>query len=191
LAYGDIAYQKLLKDRGELTRSALRKGFHLSEEQIEVRMTSAKQLKAVAEGKGCQSTRWHSRTFKSLVEAVRANLPPFAPRELAEVLFSTFVPTNGAIHGDALSLRTQYKELKYKPLEIKRAPYSNYLDVMGSTTLWAWQVVADYYVQTNWLNDFIETNLRGEIDKHIQAAKAENSRQILLPPWIADQRDAT
>jgi len=188
MAYGDVAYQKLVNIRNAESRAAFKKRLGMTDEQIDKRIAEINQKRISALANGCATDRWNKKyTFQRMAELVQKNLPPYVFKNMGEIIFSCFVTVNSAVHGDSLSLRTQYNELKNRPLEIKTANYANYADVMGSITLWAWQMIAEYYSETKWLNEFVQDNLRIELDRRIEAAKQEAARTVVLPPWIPAQ----
>jgi len=185
ISYGDVAFQKFITIRDKESRAAYKNRLKMTDEQIANKIAEVNQKRTAALANGCTKTRWNDKyDFTKMAELVQKNLPPYVMKGMAEIIFSCFVTVNSAVHGDALSLRTQYNELKNRPLEIKTSKYANYADVMGSVTLWAWQVIAEYYNQTDWLNKFVQDNLRVELDKRIEAAKQEASRMVVLPPWV-------
>jgi|GEM_PF-4453718 len=182
-AYGDVAYEKMLKARPATARRAFKRAQGMTDAEYDIFYADKLRLSTDAKTvHGCRSSRWHTLSLTAMAEKVRDNRPPFVDGQFADLMFSSFQGQNSAVHADALSLRSQYKALGNAPLEIKLVSDSMYADATAMMTLWSWKMIADYYGQLDWLQDMLEKAMRHELGKRLDA-EIERSKRVILLPW--------
>jgi hypothetical protein len=183
-AYGDVAYAKLLAGRpAQAKRAYVRRGIY-TEAQFDVFYQEKQtQLQDAIDNHGCTKSSWHKKDLVTRANLVRDHRPTYVDDSFADLLFSSFQVPNSAVHGDALSLRTQYKELGNAPLEIKLTERSLDADACGQMALWAWKTMAVYYgpEEEKWLNEVLNKAVRAEMRKRFDMAEIASKRLILLP----------
>ena len=183
-AYGDLAYAKLLKQRPAQAKRAFVRRKIYTEAEFDAFYAEKLRLGLEAESVyGCKASSWHSKSLPARAALVRDNPPPYIDSSFADLIFSSFQSPNSAVHGDALSLRSQYKDLGNGALEIKYSIDSGDADATGQMALWAWKAMATFYgkQEEDWLNDILEKAMRAELTKRLDVAEELATRKILLP----------
>ena len=105
--------------------------------------------------------------LQDMAKKVRDNAPSFVDENIVEIAFSSFVSVNSATHGDALSLRSQYKELGNDPLELIFKEECIFSDVVAMEALWAWKIIGIYYNKLDFIEKCFDQNLREVLKKRL------------------------
>lgn len=172
LAYGDLAYAKMLRCRPEQARAAFKKQRGMSDADFDAFLAEKQRLALEAASRhGCTSTRWHNINLADMAKLVKGNAPAFVDGTMADLAFSSFVGANSATHADALSLRSQYNALGNQPLELIYQEDTSYANAVGMEAMWAWKTIAEYYNQSDFLEKCIDTHLRAVLKNRYQAGK--------------------
>lgn len=187
LAYGDIAYYKLLSMHPVQSRNAFKKNYGWNDSQVDSFLAEKKKLREDALALGCQTTRWNKRDFASIASLVSKAGISYLDSNFADLMFESFVSSNSATHGDALSLRSQYKALGNEPLEMVFAKDSNYADASGWLAVTGWYCMAHYFQQQDWLHEMLNVQVRDLLKQRLAKAKEKASRRIILLPHLEDQ----
>ena len=160
LAYGDVAYYKMLKRKTDRAREVFKKRQGMTDAQVDDLLREKQRLSDEAiKVHDCGSSRWHKMNLLDMAIKVRDNAPAFVDRSITEIAFSSFESANSATHADALSLRSQYNDLGNAPLELAFNVDDTFASVVGNQAIWAWKTIADYYNQADvvdkWLNQHV------------------------------------
>lgn len=183
-AYGDVGYAKLLASRpAQAKRAYVRRGIFTEAEFDAFYQDKQTKSKDAIDNHDCTKASWHKKDLVTRANLVRDNRPAYVDETFADLLFSSFQSPNSAVHGDALSLRSQYKELGNGPLELKLVGRSQDADACGQMAFWAWKTMAVYYGPTEekWLNELLDKAMREELMTRFDIAEAASKRMIILP----------
>jgi hypothetical protein len=183
-AYGDLAYAKLLRQRPAQAKKAFVRRKIYTEAEFDAFYAEKQRLGLEAESiYGCRSSSWHPKSLSARAELVKTHAPSYVDGSFADMMFSSFQSPNSAVHGDALSLRSQYKDLGGNALEIRYSVDSGDSDATGQMVLWAWKTMAVYYgkKEEEWLNKLLDKTMRSEMTKRLDLAEEMANRKILLP----------
>lgn len=166
IAYGDLAYFKMLKRRPNNARSAFKSRAGMSDAEFDLFLQEKERLaEESATLHNCSSARWHRMNLVNMAEKVCSNIPSFVDQATADLVFSTFVSVNSATHADALSLRSQYKDLGNAPLELAFEEEHVNASIASKQALWAWQTMAEYYNQMDFVNECFNCQLQEIVKK--------------------------
>lgn len=187
LAYGDIAYYKMLTKRPAQSRRAFKRHYGWSDDQVNSFLAEKERLKDKALALGCQNTRWNKKDFATIASLVSKADIPYLDAHFADLTFESFVSSNSATHGDALSLRSQYKALGNEPLEMVFSKASNYADATGWLTVTGWYCMAHYYHQQDWLHELLNVQVRDLLKQRLAKAKEKAHTRIILLPHLEDR----
>jgi hypothetical protein len=181
LAYGDVAYLKLLTGRGSRARDTFKKRKGFTDQDYDQFFAAKEQKEETARRvHGCQSIKWSKYSFAKLSEFVRENLPDYVDPKLSYMLFECFAGANSAVHGDALSLRSQYEALGNKPLEFVLAPENNYADSVAMQVTWAWKANGRYFNRDDWVEDLLAKEMRRLVSARVKTLEEEALRPRIL-----------
>ena len=159
LAYGDVAYYKLVRRKTDRAREVFKKRQGMTDAQFDDFMRDKQRLSDEATKiYNCGSSRWHKMNLLDMAIKVRDNAPGFVDKNIADIAFSSFESANSATHADALSLRSQYNDLGNAPLELVFDADDTFAGVVSNQAIWAWKTIADYYNQADvvdkWINQY-------------------------------------
>jgi hypothetical protein len=160
VAYGDVAYFKMLNKRPAEARSAFLKT-GMTDAQFDAFLEEHRRLADNAlSTHGCTKMRWHSLDLQSMADKVRDNAPDFVDKGITSVAFSKFQSANSATHADALSLRSQYATLGNDLLELKLQQDNTFCEIASAEAVWAWKVVGDYFGELEFVDQCISRHMR-------------------------------
>lgn len=177
-AYGDVAYEKLIRTRDKESRQAFAKHHGMTDAQYDVFYQEKKKLRDAAIKAGCQKGSWHNLDLNSMANLVKEHSKHYQA-VWADLLFSSQVGENSAVHGDALFLRSYYNETSAKPLELVQSDAEVYANAVSTMARDAWEIMAEYFGQDHldWFNAFQKAKL----------SELMKERADLVAAWEAKQ----
>lgn len=181
VAYGDVAYYKLIGGRGEHARGAFRRRLGWSEAQIDAHRDECRRKRDAALALGCGEKSWHPLGLTDMAKHVLLHLPDYAEPRFADLLLSCFASGNSAVHGDALSLRTQYNDLGAHALQFIPKGENSNLNAASALVTWAWRRLARYLGDEEWLRKSLDGKLREIALRRWDSSPPADVPRILLP----------
>jgi hypothetical protein len=160
LAYGDVAFFKLIGGHGAFAKEALKRGQNWNDAQVDAHFEDCKRKSDNAIAKGCKSSSWHPLGLANMAKQVLQHLPPYIDDRFANSLFCCFTSGNSATHGDALFLRTYYRGQGALPLESVDARRDWGVDAVAGMVTWAWKRQAMYFNDLEWMDQCLDDELR-------------------------------
>ena len=107
------------------------------------------------------------------------DLPCFADEAFCGMLLNSFVSPNSAIHGDALSMRSQYADLRNGPLELTLRPRSPRADAVAYLAIGSWKALGEFFNESDWVKQLIGERLRQVLRPRFDAAQRKKNKIVL------------
>jgi hypothetical protein len=185
-AYADIAYLKLVSKDPDRVRETFKKRQGLSDSEYDA--LHAEHLRLADEAiniHGCTKERWHTMNIQDMAQKLLDDPPPFMDHEFCKLLLSNFVSSNSAVHADALSIRTQYKDHGSDLLELVLKPDVVRGDAVASLAVSSWKAIGWYLNESTWVDKMVNDQLRNVLRERFDAA-ADNPTSIVIPNWLSE-----
>lgn len=186
IAYAEVAYKKLIESKPERVREVFKRRKNMSDQEYDaLHETHLELARRATDDHGCRSERWHPMNLKDMAQKVLDDPPPFIDQEFCQPILSSFVSANGAVHVDALSMRTHYADHGEGLLELVFDKEVIWGDVLSTLAFSSWKAVADFLNEREWLNQMLDEELSRVLKERFDSA-VPVKRTVLLPPWLEE-----
>lgn len=185
-AYADVAYLKLVNRDSDRARATFKRRKGLTDTEYDA--LHAEHVRLADEAiniHGCTPERWHTMNIQDMAQKLLKDPPPFMDLDFCKLLLSNFVSSNSAVHADALSIRTQYKDHGTDLLELVFKPEIVRGDAVASLAISSWKAIGWYLNESKWVDDMVNNQLRKVLRERFDAATPK-STTILLPDWLSE-----
>lgn len=121
-----------------------------------------------------------------MAQKVLDDPPPFMDPVFGKLFLSNFVSPNSAVHSDALSIRSQYKDHGTDLMKLVFKQDVIRGDAVASIAVSSWKAIGWYLKESKWVDGMVSEQLGKVLRERFDSAPAK-PKLIILPDWLNDE----